>query len=191
MILTKSELRKKIKTILAEQTESLPLKSLEISKKIIQSDEYKNAGVILAYMALSDEVNLASVIADARNKGKKVYIPKVDPNSTGMEFYEFNKDDIEQGSYGISEPGANGFLLNLESGKELSDINMLILVPVRAFTKQGARLGRGKGYYDKYLARLKNAEIGVVVKAGVCFESQIVQELPVESHDFFMDFVFY
>lgn len=60
-----------------------------------------------------------------------------------------------------------------------------IIVPGLAFTKRGQRLGRGGGYYDRYLASLPPA----TVKIGVCFALQIVETLPIEHHDQKMDVV--
>ena len=60
-----------------------------------------------------------------------------------------------------------------------------IVVPGVAFTAAGARMGRGRGYYDKYLSQ--SGFRGV--KAGVCYAHQLVVELPVELHDVFMDYV--
>jgi 5-formyltetrahydrofolate cyclo-ligase len=59
----------------------------------------------------------------------------------------------------------------------------LILVPGVAFDLQGNRLGRGKGFYDRLLAEIRG------VKCGVAFEEQIVDEIPVGSHDAAMDFI--
>jgi 5-formyltetrahydrofolate cyclo-ligase len=55
----------------------------------------------------------------------------------------------------------------------------LILIPGLAFTRKGERLGRGGGYYDRFLAR-----VGLrAVKLGICFKEQLLEELPIESHD--------
>lgn len=60
-----------------------------------------------------------------------------------------------------------------------------IVVPGTAFTQAGARMGRGRGYYDKYLSQPGFRG----VKVGVCYAHQLVGELPVEPHDVFMDYV--
>ena len=59
----------------------------------------------------------------------------------------------------------------------------VVLIPGLAFTLLGDRLGKGKGYFDKYLSSLK------VIKIGVCFEEQIIPALPTEAHDVQVDFV--
>jgi 5-formyltetrahydrofolate cyclo-ligase len=59
----------------------------------------------------------------------------------------------------------------------------LVVVPGVAFTEAGARLGHGKAYYDRFLAGLAAA------KVGVCFDEQLVDELPMEPHDVWLDHV--
>ena len=80
------------------------------------------------------------------------------------------------GAFGIEEPGPQAELCD---PGELD----LIVVPGVAFTAAGQRMGRGRGYYDRYLS-----QPGVrAVKVGVCFAHQLVVSLPVEPHDVTMD----
>ena len=79
---------------------------------------------------------------------------------------------------GIAEPDVDA------EPCEPSEID-LIVVPGTAFTQAGARMGRGRGYYDKYLSQPGFRG----VKVGVCYAHQLVGELPVEPHDVFMDYV--
>jgi 5-formyltetrahydrofolate cyclo-ligase len=83
--------------------------------------------------------------------------------------------ELQTGSHGISQR-----LREPVAGEEvpLSHIDCLI-VPGLAFTKAGARLGRGGGYYDRVLASIDSNTVTV----GVCFEFQVLEALPVESHD--------
>lgn len=178
--MTKPELRKQIKEILVQQKNSLSKLSESICQNILNSDHYKSADTILAYMALADEVDLQSVIENAIEEGKKLYLPKVDPKSTSMEFYRYNHNNRTiTGAFGIQEPDETiPFQLKPES-------KVLVLVPGRGFSKTGARLGRGKAYYDTYFSQIHQK----LTMAGICFECQIIQDLPVESHDIFMDLV--
>ena len=59
----------------------------------------------------------------------------------------------------------------------------LILIPGLAFTELGERLGRGKGFYDKYLSHFRG------IKIGVCFSEQVVEMLPTEKHDVTLDYI--
>ena len=102
-----------------------------------------------------------------------------------MDFFEITKNDtLTTGSFGILEPDSSNLPFDFT---DYQNEKVLILVPGRAFSKNGERLGRGKGYYDSFL---KNKPRNCMT-AGVCFPFQIVNEIPVESHDFKMDFIFY
>lgn len=178
--MTKQELRKQIRITLKEKANQLPQLSKDICNKIITSEVYSNADTILAYMALGDEVDLELLLQDALKTGKKVFLPKVNPDSPEMKFYQIT-DCIQTsgGAFGILEPEEVNPFNAAEHNKTL------VLVPGRGFTTAGARLGRGKAYYDTYFASLHKK----VVLAGVCFSCQLLEELPVEAHDVFMDYV--
>lgn len=86
--------------------------------------------------------------------------------------------DAASGAFGIAEPGPEAQTC------DPSEID-LVIVPGTAFTAAGARCGRGRGYYDKYLSR---PDVHAV-KVGVCFAHQLVGELPAEPHDVAMDYI--
>jgi 5-formyltetrahydrofolate cyclo-ligase len=94
-----------------------------------------------------------------------------------MTIHEYTGADSLQPSepYGILEP----------TTPELSIINcqlLIAIVPGMAFDKQGHRLGRGKGYYDRFLSRIPN-----IYKIGVCFPFQLVESVLSEKTDILMD----
>lgn len=183
----KSLIRQKIKTILQEKSENLPNLSEKICEKVLKSEFYKNADFIFAYMALNDEVNLSTVINESIKNGKKVFIPKIVPKSAQMDFYEFSpKMETCISDFGIIEPTEN----NKKFEIKFYNKNILILVPGRAFSKNGERLGRGKGYYDNFLEKIKKTNLKNAFFCGICFDCQILEQIPTESHDVKMDFVF-
>ena len=210
--MTKAEVRKQIKENLAKVKAGLPAQSRKICEQILSSPRYTSCTTLLAYMPLADEVDILPVITDALNKRKKVFLPRVFPDTNKMEFYRYEADTkTSSGSFGIQEPEADdakSFSRFLEkmSINEYSptahssnyvDIpepsqsaeHILILVPGRAFTKNGRRIGRGKGFYDIYLASLP--QIFDIKKSGVCFSEQLLAELPTTPDDIMMDNVFY
>lgn len=187
--MTKSELRRKIKNLIQEQSqkEDFSFISQKICKNIISNSVYKSADFIFAYMALNDEVNLSSLINESIKNGKSVFIPKIIPNTNKMDFYKYaDKNQLEKGNFGILEPTQNEEKFELKNYDE----KILVLVPGRAFSKNGERLGRGKSFYDSFLSDLKKFNPKNSVFAGVCFDFQIFPEIPTESHDVKMDFVF-
>lgn len=213
--MTKSTLRQAIKTRLENHKGTLSVQSEEVCKKILSSSAYKNASSVFAYMALWDEVDLLSVINAALGDGKKVWLPRIIPETNNMDFYPLEcgfeiTEQVSDGSFKILEPLADeekkfriprsgGADSGEEAGKDgslnkSSFENILVLVPGRAFTKSGKRLGRGKGFYDLYLSCLKKnyPDPHKLIFAGVCFDFQLVEEneLEVSEYDVPMDMVF-
>lgn len=180
--MTKEELRKVIKkraSTFSYFTES----SAAICDKIINSPQFQSASVILAYMALPDEADLTEVLHSALAQRKRIYIPKINPEDSTMEFYQYT-GETEKGPFNIQQPVSTDKSKLFCPETELEPT--LVLVPGLAFTKNGKRMGRGKGYYDKYLTRL-NKQAGI---AGVCLQFQLVGDLPADEHDIRMDFIF-
>ena len=194
--MTKTEIRVLIKDSCRQQKELLAPKSSQICDNIINSPPYKQADEIFSYMALPDEVDLTKVMLQAIKDGKKVAVPKITSQEQNlMKFFYLDAqkaiaEQTSNGAYGISEPD-EAMPATPDETK-----NILILVPGRAFTKEGDRLGRGKGFYDRFLnkeivgssptmTRLPNVSV-----AGVCFDFQILESLPTDENDICMDIVF-
>ena len=165
--------------------------SISICKSITGSAKYKSADYIFAYMALDDEVNLISLIADAFIAGKTVFIPRVDSRKKTMTFHEITPETkLERGTFGILEPPENIPPVNLDellkSPRFISKEKYLALIPGRAFSDNGDRLGRGGGYYDRFLKSFGDK----ITKFGVCFPFQVLDKVPVKKSDFKVDYVF-
>ena len=210
--MTKSEIRNEIKTRISALTQNeLKTQSDVICKAILESRFYTSSTTLLAYMPLADEVDVRPVIEAALKSGKKVFLPHVFPDTNKMEFYSYDADtDTTTGAFGIKEPVINeaGSFSNLLKKMSINEyspaahssnyvdieepqdpqMHILILVPGRAFTKDGRRIGRGKGFYDIYLSSLPN--IFDIKKSGVCFSQQLMANLPTTPDDVIMDRVF-
>ncbi len=153
--------------------------SLSVQKRFIESVEYKEAKRLALYAGCSGEVMTDALIDEAVAEGKDVFLPKVVCNKDAQIIFlrARGTEELVAGPYGIPEPGDAG----LEPAKlELFDC---IVVPGIAFDAKGARLGYGKGYYDRALA----AASGTIV--GLAFEFQLVEEVPTEPHDVRADLV--
>lgn len=129
------------------------------------------------------EVDLSSLISAQLNQ-RRVYVPRILPD-VQMSFISIDvgwDNSLVTGQLGIPEPtGASG-----EAFDESRAESTLVLVPGLAFDSLGNRLGRGRGYYDRFLSRAAMAE---ATKVGVCFDLQITPEVPTESFDIAMDWV--
>ena len=150
--------------------------SLSIMSSLLSHSQIQKADSVLMYHSLPDEVDTHSALDKLLAMGKKVLLPKV-VGDTEMTIHEYTGKESLQPSvpYGILEP----------TTPELSIINCqlsIAVVPGMAFDRQGHRLGRGKGYYDRFLSQIPN-----IYKIGVCFPFQMLESIPSESTDVVMD----
>ena len=127
---------------------------------------------IAIYLARSFEINLDALARELMGAGKIVCAPRVDIENSQMRF--FRLDDLDaatRGPWGVREP-VSPEIVRPE----------IVFAPGLAFDPKGRRLGTGGGWYDRVLAEIP-------LKFGVTFGGQIVDEVPVESHDIHMDWV--
>ena len=136
-----------------------------------QLEAVRNARTILLYAAFGAEADLAAFAAEAQAQGKKQAFP-VCGEDFSLTAAVPGPDGWEVGQYGIRTPvPARSELVPPEALD-------LVLVPCTAFDADCYRVGMGKGYYDRYLPRCKNA-----VKIGIAFEAQKVPRAAVDEHD--------
>lgn len=180
ILLYKGELRKEILNRLKSQSSAEKLrKSLIIKNKLFELEEFIKAGCVVAYVSMLEEVDTHRIIDESITMGKVVGVPlAVSAGKKGKKELIISQvtDRIRQleiGPYGISEPKANEI-----RPIPYEDMD-LVLVPGLGFDKDGNRLGRGKGYYDRFLKKLpKNA-----LTIGLCFDFQIQESVPTLPHD--------
>ncbi len=121
------------------------------------------------FASFRSEVETGPMIRLVLQSGKRVVLPKVRGSELALyEIRDFD-NDVESGVWGIPEP--KSFM-----PASLTDIDLMI-IPGAAFDKKGNRLGYGAGYYDKLLPAFRKATV------ALAFEAQIVDEIPVDSHD--------
>lgn len=168
----KRHVRKETRSKLNSQAQEEALaKSGIIKEKLFQLPEFKSAKLVMLYASMEDEVSTKDMIEEALEMGKRVVLPR----SVGKEIVpkEIKKyADLEKASFGIYEPREE---LRSVNPKEID----LVVVPGVAFDEKNTRLGRGKGYYDRFLSKLPRDKITV----GLAFDFQIVRNLPKDSHD--------
>ena len=170
-------LREKILNLLRGQKEEERFrKSRGILKKLFAMREFKQARTILFYASFDGEVETFEMMKQAQRLGKKVALPAIlkDQKKIVPALIENLDDDLQAGPYGIKEP--NDVCLRFV---ELEQID-LIIVPGIALDKNKNRLGRGKGYYDRFLSAVP----ATIPAFGLAFDFQIVDCLPhQEKHD--------
>ena len=171
--MNKKELRKAIKAKVAQLTPVEKTREANcVFNHIEQSDIFKNSKNIMLFASLPDEIPTHDTIerwADSKN----IYLPRV--NGDDLDIIKYQPGTLHKGSYDIMEPEGNNTVE--------PDVLDMIIVPGVAFDRQGNRLGRGKGFYDRFLAQTH------AVTIAVCFDCQLVDHIPTEPHDLPAQFI--
>lgn len=173
--LDKTSLRKEVRMRKKQfSTEELIEASRPLVKRVLSHPRLQCAKTILLYNSLPDEVYTHELIRQLHDEGKTILLPVV-ISDTEMELrlYKGSKY-FDTSSYGILEPTGEPFT-------DFSSIDFA-LIPGMAFDGDRNRLGRGKGYYDRFLPLLTNA-----YKVGICFPFQFLQSIPTEETDIKVD----
>ena len=169
----KAVLRRKLRTVLRgfplEQRAEASRRLCEVAR---ESAQWQAAHAILFYSPLADEPDLWPLVGEALAAGRLAGLPRFDARTGAYLPRQLRRlpEDLEPGQFGVLEPIGDCPALDV---KHLD----LVLVPGIGFTLDGARLGRGKGYYDRLLSQVSG------FKCGVAFECQMLTALPVEPHD--------
>ncbi len=157
------------------------------SENLKTNDYWKEAGSLVAYLAFGYELDADPVIKAAIDEGKYVYVPKVTGNLMSFHQVKSLEGPFEKGVFGIREPLENSPEWNAHS----SPGPTLVLVPGLAFDKNGGRLGRGGGYYDRFLSRIRSeAETSgeqTPLCVGFAYKELIVGKVPLEKKDEIID----
>lgn len=170
-MIEKKELRANIKALKKQHTkEQLLEQSVAILSKLGNDDDFKKARIVMIYSALPDEVQTQAFLEKWRHR-KKIILPTV----VGDDIVpvELAADTtFAVGDFNILEPQNEPYTGGYD----------LIVVPGVAFDRNGNRIGRGRGYYDRFLCKHLN-----VRRIGICFDFQLVDEVPTEPNDIKMD----
>lgn len=171
----KTSIRQSIRNLKkAVSTEERLFLSRQLTARLESHPRFANARTILLYHSLPDEVDTHELIRCWSGK-KKILLPVVNGDDLDLKEYK-GENTLENGHYGISEPTGHTFTA-------FNEIDLAV-IPGMAFDRNGNRLGRGKGYYDRLLSRLGNSNI---YKLGLCFDFQFLPHIPAEPHDILMD----
>lgn len=173
----KERLRAEVRGRLAELTQDEILRmSAAICRRIVAAGFFEATETVMMFLPIAQEVDLTPLALRCFQDGKTVCVPRMDWESKRMRAVEIRslEDEFEQRKCGVREP---------VSGRAIPiDEIDLILVPGLAFDTAGRRLGRGGGFYDRFLAQPTLRGRGTR-RCGVGFDAQIVDEVPAESHD--------
>ena len=174
----KTELRKHIRAA----KKAVPFcekcsRSLPIMQQVERLPRFQQAGTILLYWSMDDEVQTHDFV-NRWFLNKTLLLPCVDGDDLRLRQYTGPECIVAGEQFGIGEP----------NGPEFTDLDSIdmIIVPGVAFDARRNRMGRGRGFYDRLLKSTPKA-----FKVGVAFDFQMVPEVPVEPFDVPMDAVIY
>ncbi len=165
----KQAIRKEVSKRIAGLTEEAKVcASNKIRDLIVLLKEFIRAKVIMVYLAKKDEVDTTPIIEEARKLGKKVVVPVVD----GSDILPCElTEELAYGPFSVLQP--------VERKKVATQELDLVIVPGRAFDLSGRRLGRGRGFYDRFLLSLPET----VPVIGICYSCQVFDSIPSGSYD--------
>lgn len=162
----RKEISKRVKTYSAEILDN---KSVVILQKLELDSAFIKAKTVLLYWSMPDEVYTHAFI-EKWSQHKTILLPLIINDKMEAHLYQ-GKNKMEVGPFDILQPSSNKYNSTVD----------LVIVPGRAFSTNGHRLGRGKGFYDEFLKDFNNTKI------GICFEFQLEDYIPSEHFDIMMD----
>ena len=157
--------------------------SEEICARFVALPAFLRAKTVMFYIDVRSEVRTRHALPSALTQGKKIIIPWCNEKGELELFHLENMDELALGMYKILEPKQElrGLPTKQVGPKDLD----LIMVPGVAFDRRGARMGHGKGYYDKLLQHARHDSPLV----ALAFECQLFPEIPMAVHDIHMDMI--
>ena len=152
-------------------------KSMAVCKRLMDMPEFEKSEIVMIYLPIPEEVDVSPVALRGWQEQKIICAPKISWDRRHMLPIEIHslQSGLVSTVKGLREP-ADGEPIGMESLD-------LVLVPAMVFDRHGNRLGRGAGFYDRFLADKEFGGISV----GIAFGEQIVDEVPVHSHDIPVD----
>lgn len=149
-------------------------------ERLAADRRFAGASSVMLYMPLRSELDVAPLAMTALRQGKRVSVPRTDSATgtlTPIGVESIDADAMPADAMGVRTPA---------SGPDVAPESLdLVVVPGVAFDRAGRRLGRGAGYYDRFLSRLSPH----TATAGICFDEQLVDAVPHGAHDRTVDCV--
>ena len=178
----KIQIREDIARKFSALTESdIAKKARDIEDRLFEFANFLEAKIALLYVGCDNEVQTENIIKRAYSYNKIVVLPAFDPKTFEMELMKVDKfeQDLKLGPRGVLEPNADRCKI-----VPIDRIDIAI-IPGIAFDEKGGRIGTGKGYYDRLIPKLAIT----TRKVALTLEEQIIPQVPMESHDKYVDII--
>jgi 5-formyltetrahydrofolate cyclo-ligase len=185
MARTVADEKKNLRAIMIACRDALPGEraawSEVVERRVLASEAYRDASAVVLYAAIRNEVSTDSILADALSSGRAVFFPRID-TATGMivALRIRDRSELVRGTYGILEPPDSAEVLDRKSFAKI-----LVCVPGVAFGREGQRLGRGGGHYDRFIGQLG----GEAISVGLAYSFQLLDRIPETGLDRRLNFI--
>ena len=158
-------------------SEEIAQMSEAVFNNLWKMPEVNEAGLLMGYLSFGREISLDAFIEHAHVLEKRVCVPYIcDAENSVIEPGILNDiHAVKIAQMGIRIPLEEYFI-------EPMDLD-IVLVPGVAFSRDGKRLGMGKGYYDRFLTRTK------ALRIGICATYNLLDDVPTDEHDALMDYL--
>lgn len=165
--------------------------SAAAAAEVAALEAFRRSDLVLAFLSMPSEIDTTQVIRGAFRDGKRVAAPRMEGGDIVFALLDDSWESMPRDAMGIPTPPA-GKTLALD---EMARRGVFVLVPGLLFDRFGGRLGRGKGYYDRFLGAALAAMSsrtsksgsasrgGFFVPCGFCYETQLVNRVPTDEGD--------
>ncbi len=153
----------------------------------LELPEFEDADTVLAFLSMPGEIRTDALVDASLRRGKRVAVPRIEGEDIAFVVLDEDFGSWKSDGMGIPEPPASRAALSVD---ELGASRVLVAAPGLAFDRSGNRLGRGKGYYDRFLALSRRASAsggGSLFACGFCYSFQLVETLPADDRDMPVD----
>ncbi|MFO7848338.1 MAG: 5-formyltetrahydrofolate cyclo-ligase [Spirochaetia bacterium] len=182
----KRELRKEIRRRISDLSpERAAAESISCAQTLFTLNEWKEAETILTFISMTGEIETTPILERAMAEEKEIALPRM--HGDRLEFHTLGTleslgntlEGLERHPYGVLEPPADTPLFTSRSR-----LPAFIVTPGLAFDRSGGRLGRGKGYYDRWFSEHRGLlERGLLTPTAVGYSVQLIDEVPMEEGD--------
>ena len=145
-----------------------------LQDRLLRHPWFREAEAVMAFVPMAAEPGLSRVLREILDSGRTLALPRCEDGTRMTARRVLSLEALVPGPFGIPEPAPEA--PPMDPGKL-----DLVLTPGMAFDRRGGRLGRGKGYYDRFLACTEARTI------GLCYDTNLIPFVPMDGHDRPMD----
>lgn len=200
--MTKLQARRRVKAALAliPATELARRGGLAVAR-LLRARWWGWSDVVLTYLSMPGEIDTSPVVAAALSEGKQVAVPAMEGPDLSFRLVTSPVEGLPRDRYGIplpdpswprwtaeaERPGPPALSPGTPQPAEARPLRVLVVTPGLAFDRSLARLGRGKGYYDRFLALLRDSPGVEIAAVAIALQEQLLEEVPHDERDVPLD----